>query len=219
MQKQKIRLIVIAGPQSSGKTTSLNLLKQKYPNFNYLEEINPYNITNNNHQGAAFVNKNMQINIANIDIRRTKNILVDQLSHDRGNNGKTNNAYIIETGIFGLVYFERLMEIKNTDIYYKKYLSIYKKFDPIIIFIDTKPTISWKRRKPIYLKRIKDNGIIAPSDKKAALKKYRQIIYDLYPLWLKYYNKVPFDKYMIKNSNKSYSRFKQELINKIQFLT
>ena len=66
-------LITIAGPQSSGKSSALKIIKQKYPNINLFEEINPYLVTNKNHLGAAFVDKNLQIKIIKAEIKRTKN--------------------------------------------------------------------------------------------------------------------------------------------------
>ena len=48
------KLLIIAGPQSSGKTSAFNHLKSKYTNFHYQEEINPYSLAGKNHPGGAF---------------------------------------------------------------------------------------------------------------------------------------------------------------------
>lgn len=98
-------------------------------------------------------------------------------------------------------------------MFYKRYVDIYKKYNPIIIFLDTKPRVSWRRRKPYYLERIKKSGITDVKEKQKMLKKYRQTIDDLYPLWLKWYKKFPFEKYMIKNSYKSYKKFVDEVFD------
>lgn len=192
MQKQKTRLIVIAGPQSSGKTTLFQVLKKRFPKNIFLEEINPYLLTGHKHFGAAFVNKNLQKAICNADIQRTLKIT----------NSKTDHTYIIETGIFGLAYLEKIFGARKANIYWKKYLTIYKKFTPIIFFIDTKPIISWKRRKDKYLLRILNTGIKDKKSINKMMKKYNKNLNDLYPLFIKYYQKIPFKKYQINNSRK-----------------
>ncbi len=210
-------LLIIAGPQSSGKTTVFNLLKnyliddrQPDKRVAFLSEINPYCFVNKNHLGAAFVDKKLQIAIANADLKRIQKIIDNNFDHDRGKS--CDKTYLIETGIFGLVYFEHILGRKKAEIYFKKYLEMYKHFSPIILFIDTKPEISWKRRKPKYLERIKNSGVIDPKKKAAMLKKYRGIIDALYPLWLKWYKKFPFEKYMIRNSYKTERAFLKEIV-------
>ncbi|MDO8609971.1 MAG: deoxynucleoside kinase [bacterium] len=207
MQKQKTRLIVIAGPQSAGKSTALKLIKSHFPQLPIIDEVNQYSIISKSHRGGAYVNLETEYKILNEDIKTIQNI-------------KRNGIiYIMETGILHLSYLERLSNAKITDGFYKKYISAHNNLYPIIFFIDTKPQISWKRRRPTYLKRIKANNIADPKEKQIALKKYRQIINELYPLWLKYYHKVPFEKYMIKNSYKSYSVFKKELLDLVHKLS
>ena len=83
-------------------------------------------------------------------------------------------------------------------------------FRPVILFIDTKPAVSWKRRKPIYEKRTA--GIPSVQERKKAMKKYRSTIERLYPLWIKWYKKFPFEKYMIRNSYKNEEVFLNEVM-------
>ena len=207
MQKKKTKLITIAGPQSSGKTDTLEIISKYFPKFPIYFEVNPYSVVSKNHLGAAFTDSSLTKKIADIDIKNIRKIPRD------------NKIHILETGILHLCYLEHICSNYCAEKYLKKYILAQKNFHSIIIFIDTKPEISWKRRKPIYLKRIKDNIINGLHEKKITLNKYRKIIYDLYPLWLKYYHKAPFEKYMIKNSCKSYSVFKKELIDIIRKLT
>ena len=120
----------------------------------------------------------------------------------------------METGIFHLVYAEKFCGKKIANNFFYKYLTYHEKFDCKTIFFDTKPEISWHRRYPNYLKRIKDQN--RENNSFYILAKYQKTIYDLYPLWLKWYQKIPFEKVMIKNSFKTKKKFLQEVEEKIQ---
>jgi hypothetical protein len=189
------KLITVAGPQSSGKTTILNLLKTRFPTYKFISEINPYTIVGNHHFGAAFTNKETELKIVDKDIKTIENIDL------------TEKIVIIETGILHLSYLELLCSRLIADNYYLKYLSAHRGLNSIIFFIDTKPKISWLRRKNNYLKRLDKVGIRDQKKRKIYLNKYKTRIYELYPLWLKYYHRVPFQKIMIKNSYKDYQKF------------
>ncbi|MGB9883701.1 MAG: hypothetical protein ACPLRN_04315, partial [Microgenomates group bacterium] len=105
---------------------------------------------------------------------------------------------------------------KSAKTYFKKYLKIYKNYQSMVIFIDVKPKISWKRRKNKYWQRIKEAGIIDKDEIKKRFKKYKKIIFDLYPLWLKYFKIIPFQKIIIKNSYKTKKVFLEETEKKIK---
>ncbi len=207
MQKEKTRLIIIAGPQSSGKTEAIKIISQHFPRFPIYHEVNPYSVESKNHRGGAYTNSSLSKKIVDIDIENIRKIPRD------------NKINILETGILHLCYIEQICGVFCAENYFKKYISAQKDLHSIIIFIDTKPAISWKRRKPEYLARIKKNNITNPKEQRATLNKYRSTISTLYPLWLKYYNKAPFEKYMIKNSNKNYYVFKKELLDLVHKLT
>lgn len=195
------KLIVLAGPQSSGKTTALNLLKEKYPNLTFLPEINPFTFQKN-HLGGAFADTDMQKRITNTDLERTAGFVAKD------------GTYVVETGIFSLVYFERVFGAKKAEKQLKKYLTLYKKLNPTIIFIDTKPKFSWQRRKPYYLGRVK----IAAKDlktQKEMMKTYKQMIFSNYLLWIKYLDLLPYNKIVIKNSFKTYEEFKKNLMQAV----
>lgn len=213
MQKQKTRLIVIAGPQSSGKSTLFQALKKRFPKNIFLEEINPYLLTGHKHFGAAFVDRNLQLCICNTDIQRTKKILSNHFPYDRSINSKT---YIIETGIFGLAYLEKIIGVRKTNTYQKQYFVLYKKFNPVVIFIDTKPTISWKRRKEKYLNRLLNKGIKNKKSVNKMMMKYKKNLFDMYPLFIKYYQRIPFEKYMIKNSYHDKKTFEKQIMTLLQ---
>lgn len=191
-------LITIAGPQSSGKTTLFEALKKAYPSFYFLPETNMYSLGYKNHRGAAYITKELEIEIVEKDIEKLAAIV------------KTVKTAVVETGIFHLMYLEAIAGEKTAEKYLKRYQAVHKKFHPVIIFIDTKPAISWKRRKLIYEKRVAD--IIDPKEKNKAMEKYRATIFRLYPLWLNWYFRLPFEKYMIKNSYKEKTAFLKEAI-------
>lgn len=180
------KLLIIAGPQSSGKTTAFNYLKSKYPDYHYQEEINPYYLAGKNHGGAAFTTNELELKLVEADLQMLCSLKNKKLNGYKG--------IICETSIFHLVYTENFCGLKTADEYLKKYLLLHDNFDSYLLFIDTKPEVSWRRRYPNYLTRTKSNGGIE------ALEKYQNTIYKLYPIWLKWYDRIPFKKQTIRNS-------------------
>lgn len=201
---EKPTFFIIAGPQSSGKTTILQHLKKKHPQFLFIDETNQYTILNKNHLGSAYVTREIEEQIAKTDIKKIKKI-------DRS------LKYIItETSIMHCVYHEIFMSKEDAKLYFNKYIKAYKRLHPVLLFIDTKPQVSWKRRRRKYIERIRKVGLLNSSKKKEMLAKYRRNIEKLYPLWIKYFKKIPFEKYMIKNSNKTWNVFEKEIMKKIK---
>lgn len=203
MPNAKTKLIIIAGPQSSGKTTVFKRLQQKYPHWSFFPEINPY-FFNKQHLGAAFADKKLTLMVTDKEIESAKRLI----GHKQ--------TLVLETSIFHLVYVKFYAGEKEANQYFQTYLRLYDKFDPLIIFIDTKPEISWQRRKEKYLKRLAN--IPDPRIKNEMFSTYQQRLYDLYPLWLKYYYLIPFKKIMIRNSFKTYERFINEVLTNLQSL-
>jgi len=198
---EKTKFIIIAGPQSSGKTTAFDHIKKRYPDAIFLEEINPYTF-NKTHLGGAFVGKALEMKIVEEDLKRLESLT------SACEKKKSNLAFIVqETGIFHLVYCEGLFEKRYLRRYYQKYLKIYNHFDVFVLFIDTKPSCSWSRRKYIYIERIKKLGIRKKKEKVVMPERYRRKIETLYPLWLRWYKKVPYKKTIIKNSKKDLPAF------------
>jgi len=200
---QMAKLITIAGPQSSGKTTFFNLLKNRYKNWRFIEEINPYQLVDKNHPGAVFLDKKLELKILNEDLKTIKSV-------------NSKRTTVIETGIFHLVYGEKFCGVKTSQKYFNKYLKVHKKFESLIFFIDTKPEISWRRQQNKYLKRIKKAGITDEKKTAGRLAKYQKNLYDLYPLWLKYLKKIPYQKIVFRNSYISEEEFIRESFLQIQ---
>lgn len=198
MQK-RTKLFIIAGPQSSGKTSILAYLKKKFPHFFFIDETNQYSLIGKNHPGGAFVTRETEEAIAETDILKIKNI--DQ----------NIPCAVIETGIMHCSYHENFMSKSAAEKYFQAYIKAFNRLTPYLIYLDTKPHVSWQRRRPKYLERIAKAGVTDPSRKKEMLTKYRKNIETLYPLWTKYYGKVPFQKYFIKNSYTDWEKCKRKV--------
>lgn len=193
---KRTRLIIVAGPQSSGKSTLFSLLKSQVAQCQFLPEINPYKFVSKNESITKSVDsREIQLEILKEELERAKTLI-----------GKP-GTHIIETGIFSVVYLHDLFGEKKAQESLNEYLSIYKELNPHIVFIDTKPNESWKRRKGEYIHRI---GHIDKGQKEEILKKYQQRIHRLYPLWLKYFESIPLPKTVIKNSYKNRDTFLKE---------
>lgn len=200
------KLFIIAGPQSSGKSTVWNLLKNEYRRFNFIPETNQYSIVGNDHPGGAFVTYEIEKKILDRDVKVIKSI------------DRKRPVSVIETGIFHLLYAEKICDKKTADVYFKKYLKAHKNLEPVVIFIDTKPPVSWHRRRKKYLARIHKSGVTDPEEVKKTLLKYRKTIFNLYPLWIKYLKKIPFRKVVIKNTYKSRDRFLRRINKTVKSL-
>lgn len=194
--------IVIAGPQSSGKSTVFNYLKEKYPQHNFLPEINPYTFVKKDQSvHKKMDNLNIQKLIFKEDYKRTKQLV------------NSNDVSIIETGIFNVVYMHNIVGKEAANKQMETYISIYKKINPYIIFVDTKPQISWKRRKTEYMERI---SLKEKDQSKQIMAFYKDRIFKLYPLWMYYFEYMPFKKVMIRNSYKEQNEFLKETLAKVQ---
>lgn len=194
------QLITIAGPQSSGKTVAVNYLKKKHPSWGMLEVIDPYTIGGMEHPGAAYTDRDLQVNMMKIELIKLNSL-----------RNKNNPIFMGELGIFRLVYTHYFYHKKLAGEYFDKYIDVYNDFDSSIIFIDTKPEISFQRRKNKYVERIKNRGITDKKSFDQALKKYQDTIFHLYPHWLRFYEKINFPKALIKNSYISESEFLNEI--------
>jgi len=197
------KLITIAGPQSSGKTTLFNILKNRYSGWRFIEEINPYQVIDKNHPGGAFTNKTHELKILDEDLRIFKSI------HDK-------RTTVVETGILHVVYGEKFCGAKIAQKYLEKYQKIHNKLEPLIFFIDTKPEVSWRRRQGKYLERINNSGIKEEKEVTKRLAKYQKNLYSLYPLWLKYFDKLSYEKIIFRNSYIDEEEFIREAFLQIQ---
>lgn len=189
-------LIIIAGPQSSGKTTALNFLKNKFKKYTFINEINPYVVAGSNHPKYATTISNTQKQLTKITLSKIKEL-------------NKNADYIFETGPLQVVYVEKYSGIGSAKYYFKRYIEILDSFKVTIIFIETLPKISFKRRKNKYLERIIKFGL--EKDTKKIMNEYKEKIFSLYPLWHKWLTKFPFQKIIIENNYKTKQKFLEEI--------
>lgn len=197
------KLIIIAGPQSSGKTTLFNVLKNRFQSWRFIDELNPYRVVNKDHPGAAFIDKALELKLLEEDLKVIKTI----------DNKRTT---VIETGIFHVVYGDKFCGAKIAQKYLEKYLKLHEKLESLIFFIDTKPEVSWRRRQNKYLERIKKLGISDEKEVTKHLAKYQKNLYSLYPLWLKYLEKCPYKKIVFRNSYINEDEFIREAFLQFQ---
>ncbi len=196
--------ITVSGPQSSGKSTVFKYLKGRYTKhgIKFISEINPYEFKKSDHPRYLSTH-GIQETLTKMTLASLKKI-TSKINH------------IMETSPMQIVYVEKYEGLKKANLYFKKYIEIVKKLDPILIFIDTKPDISFRRRKQIYIARIKKHNL--QDKQKQLLNEYKNKIFDLYPLWDKWLEKFPYKKIIVKNSYKSEDKFINEIDRIIQSL-
>lgn len=204
----RINYIVIAGPQSSGKTTAWQYLKEKYANLaDFNPEINPYTLFKNTQLGSIVATKKMQKKIHQADLTRIKNITI-------------NKTQVTETCLFHLVYYALIV---GSDFYHQAwqdYKQALSSFNLKIIFINTLPEISFARRRENYQQRIDNEiktrqlkGEKARTFSKETMAKYKQRINDIYPWWMKVYQDIDYakTKVMIQNNHQFLDKFLGEV--------
>lgn len=202
--------ICLAGPQSSGKTKALKILSKKFKNIRPHSEINPFVMTNNNHLGGVFVDGSLERKIIKADIKRLAWLT----------QARKREIHLVETGLFHLVYAQEKLKDEELEEFKNQYQNSLKRFNVGTLFIDTKPQISWARRRGYYLKRTRAeikrrrlNGVEAKKFREKMMKKYKNRIFALYPLWLKTYSSLPYSKVKISNNSKSLPAFEKKVVD------
>lgn len=206
----------LSGPPSSGKTTVFNYLKHIFAGeMEFFEEINPYTFFKK-HKGGAFVDFDLELEIIKADFNRLQKV-VNLKKH-----------VLLETGLFHLVYLKRLTEKENTEktrdlysFFENNYLSFFNSIPHLIIFIDTKPELSWQRRRLVYRKRvgkiIKENG----GKVRELMGKYKNNLFELYNYFKGFYDFLPLNKILVKNNYRSKKSFLDEvkkiIIERLEF--
>ncbi len=197
-------IILIAGPQSSGKTTLFNHLKNFYYQAIFQPEINPYTFSAN-HSGGAFTSGELQKQISLATIHQFKKLVI-----------KSKTTLIFwETGFMNLAYIKK--DLPTNDYFYFKnlYLKLLKTAEVKLLFIETQPRVSWQRRKDTYFKRVKqylkDNQIIDEVKQeeitKIRMSKYKNNIWLMYPLFKETIKVLNLPTYFLKNNTNSLEKF------------
>lgn len=194
----------------AGKTTAAKTLNKTFRKTLHHSEINQYTLIGGFHPGGAFVDLELEEKIIKADLLRLKKITLD----------KRSLIHLIETDIFHCLYMKILGDEEKTARLEEEYKKYHQKFKTGLLFVDTKPQISWARRRNYYLKRtlseIKKRdlkGVEAKKFRDKRMRKYQQRIFNLYPLWLEMFENLSYPKIKIPNNGKSLEVFKKKIIS------
>jgi len=196
------RLVTIAGPQSSGKTTLFKHLSSVLSDTVFLSETNPASVSNNMSLGALQTTRNLEKMIIAKDIETIKNTTSDKNT-------------IIETGIFHCAFASFFLGKKESDDFFYDYLRAQAKWQSLLIFIKCLPETSFLRRKNKYLQRIRDTGITSENQISKKMNLYKKVIFEMYPQHLSCYRKYPLEKTAIENDDLTESNFLKKALTVI----
>ena len=197
-----MRYVIIAGPQSSGKTTAVNYLSTFYMGKVIVHrEINPLLLYPKTARlGSIAATGEMQNKIMRADLRRLKMVTNESKTH------------LAETDVFHLVYILLYLGEEAYKRAFQEYKEALTNFRTTVIFINTKPEVSFARRKEEYAKRVAAEVIRQeiPLEKEQdftnkMLTVYQKRITDLYPLWLRVFNELNFCEAKIEVENNGLS--------------
>jgi len=193
------RLVVLSGPQAAGKSHCLHkiqqLLQDIYPCFPDNKNITPFIlqearqiVVHKYHaMGAIFLTPEQEREIIEIDFFRMNRILEEQ---------DESLLYFDECNIFTLAH-ARAHGIELSEKFFERYISLLKKLNAVVIFIDLSPEISWLRRKESYQSRL----LRFPEEQRSGIMhRYFDYLQTLYPSLKRMYDKISLPKTII-NSN------------------
>lgn len=187
-------LIIIAGPQSAGKSTVIEDLNKRFRSLSpFLPErnrpiifplqescqivIHKYGLL-----GAIFMKQEQEHEVMECDFTRMRALL--------NRDGKKNIIYLDECNIFTIAYAiaRGTLEVDNM---FGLYLDFLKRLNAKVIFLDISPEISWKRRVEKYKERL----VYFPKRRHSnIMRRFREQISQVYPLLKDIYKKLPFPK-------------------------
>jgi len=205
-----MKIVVIAGPQSAGKTTATGFLANRHKDkVKFYDEVNQYKLfPEKTKLGGVVVDEKMERAIHEADIERTRKIV------------KEEKRSLIETAMFHLVYHEKLIGREFYELADREYREVFEGVDLRIIFIDTKPEVSFRRRRPIYEARIEREikekgwiGRVASEFRRMMLEKYKKRMEENYPWWKRVYEEIDYaqEKIVIENNERSQEDFLAEV--------
>lgn len=199
--------IVIAGPQSSGKSTAIEAIREKFPEAKVYKEINPFTVSKKGerHKGGAFVTPRLQKRIQEANLARLKTI-----------SRKRKGIYLEETGVLGLAHAKMRLGEKAVNDYLGKYKKVLGKLNAAILFIDTRPEVSWKRRKDYYAEKAKE--IKSGEKRKEVLQRYKDYLYKIYPEFHRILGRLNVPVKIYKNGDSPVEKFKKEILREFSSL-
>ncbi len=196
-------MVFISGSQSAGKTTLFNYLKDFYPQAKFQPEINPYTLVGK-HSGGAFVTTDLQKEISRLTIEQFKRL----------SKPAKKRLVFWETGFMNLAYVLRDGKGENYLYFKKEYLKLASLAEVKVVFIDTRPEVSWQIRRANYLKRVQeyleDNHIKEEKREEVTqlrMARYKKNLWLMYPLFKETLEVLNLPTYVIENNGSSLEEF------------
>jgi len=182
----RVCLIIVAGPQGSGKSTAQRYLAERYSNIVTLIEAARILFDEDRRKGTmlggALVGSEFEKRIMNLDLERMSKISVE---------GNRQMIYLDETNIFSVAH-ESLRDPVFAQRMYENYMKALDSLRVGILFTNVPPDISWVRRRRLYERRYKDM-----TDFEERIRKSREYLWRIYPEMIKLYERLPFAKRLV----------------------
>jgi len=182
----RICLIIVAGPQGSGKSTAQRYLAERYSNIVTLIEAAKVLFDEDRSKGivlgGALVGSGFEKRIMNLDLKRMSKISLE---------GNSQAIYLDETNIFSVAH-ESLRDPVFAHQMYEGYMKALNSLRVGILFTNVPPEISWMRRRRLYERRYKDIA-----DFEQRIRRSREYLWRIYPEMIKLYERLPFAKRLV----------------------
>jgi len=194
-------LIIIAGPQAAGKTTTIIHLCSEYQSMSPLfscanKKLPPIFPLQESRQiivhrdillGAIFMTAEQEEDIIACDLGRMDLIL----KHAR----EKHIIYLDECNIFTIAHAVA-HGVKSVEKYWQEYVDRLTRLNAKVIFLDVDPETSWERRRAKYQQRL----VYFPTNRhKSIMRRYQEYLKRLHPLLLDVYERLPFPKQMLSS--------------------
>lgn len=182
-----MKYLILAGPQAAGKSTTKDAVKTVNYSITTLQEARQIVVRSRERKGAIFMSKEDELNAIHLDFQRMFHIL---------DNHRDSQIYVDETNVFTLGH-ALAHGIDLVDGYFKQYCDLLQALNAVVLFIDVPVEISWSRRKPRYIERLRG---YPDADVQATLALHRKYLDRLHPELLKIYNRLTCRKACIDGS-------------------
>ena len=201
-----MKVVVIAGPQASGKTTAWRFLSDKCGGrAGFYEEMNPYVLFPERAKlGNLAVDEEMERKIHEADVARVSEVL------------KEGMVGVIETLMFHAVYYE---EFLGEEFYHqgmRDYEEALRGVEVGVLFIDTTPEVSFARYWRRVVGEIERRGLKGEEARRwgeEMMKKYEIRMRDRYQKWWQVFEELDYvkEKWVIENNDRSRGSFLNEV--------
>lgn len=182
-----ICLVIVAGPQGSGKSTAQRHLVYRYCNVVLLREAAQILFDTDRKRGVtlggALVGSDFERRILELDLERMRRISFQ---------GRREAIYLDETNIFSVAH-ESLKDPSFAQEMHQRYLQALRNFRVGVLFTNVSPEISWMRRRRVYERRYRGAG-----DLEEKMRRSKEYLWKVYPEMIKLYWRLPFVKRLVE---------------------